>query len=121
MQLLAVEPGEIWDPHEHRRIVVEVRRREVDAAVVGDTDLLLLEVADAEHQHIVEAFAGVRIDGVGPLAAMEREGLAVHRVGRAAVVGQLAGRVRKRQRELVQVGHRRHGGSLPVHTKLIRG
>ena len=59
VELLAVEPGEVGDPHEHRRIVVEVRRREVDAAVVGEADLLLVEVADAEHQHVVEALAGV--------------------------------------------------------------
>ena len=65
VQLLAVEPCEVGDSHQHRRIVVEVRRREVDAAVVGEADLLLVEVADAEHQHVVETLSGVRVDGVG--------------------------------------------------------
>src|SRR6187399_1963219 len=46
IELLAVEPCEVGDPNEYRGIVVEVWCREVDAAVVGEADLLLVEVAD---------------------------------------------------------------------------
>src|SRR5690349_23956641 len=39
----------------------EVRRREIDAAVVREQELLLLEPGHAEHEHVVETLAGLRI------------------------------------------------------------
>ncbi len=35
LELVTVDPGEVRNPHENRRVSVEVWRREVDAAVVG--------------------------------------------------------------------------------------
>ena len=97
---------------QHRRVAVEVRGGEEDPAVVGEHQLLHVEVGDAEHQHVVEPLAGLGIERVGPAAALAAEELAVHLVGGPAVVGELLRRLRQRQRELVEVGHRRHAASV---------
>src|SRR6266511_3188852 len=55
---------------------------------------------------------GLRIERVAPTAAMAAEELAVDEVRGTRVVGHLLRRLRHRQRELVEVGHRRHGASL---------
>ena len=85
-----------------------MRRREVDAACVGQHQLLHVEVGDAEHEHVVEPLARLRIERVRPAAALKAEALAVDEVRRPSVVGDLFGRLRHRERELVEVGHRRH-------------
>ena len=86
--------------------------REEDAAVVGEHDLFLAEVGDAEHEDVRESLA-LGVDRVGPSAAVETEHLPVHEVRRPSVVGELLGRLRHGECELVEVGHRRHGGTLP--------
>jgi hypothetical protein len=85
------------------------RSREEDAAVLRDQKLLHTEIGDAEHQHIVESLAGRRIHRVAPAAAMAAEQLAVGEVSRPTVLGQLLRRLRQLERELVEIGHRRHG------------
>jgi hypothetical protein len=57
-----------------------VPRREIDATRIGEHQLLHVEVGDAEHQHVVEPLAGLRVDGVRTAAAPEAEPLAVHEV-----------------------------------------
>ena len=57
LQLLAVDAREIRDPHQHGRVAVEVRGREVDAALVGEHQVLHVEVGHAEHEHVGEALA----------------------------------------------------------------
>ena len=91
-----------------------MRCREEDAAGVREQELLRPEVGDAEHQHVVESLARVSVDRVAAALAMGAEELAVHEVGGTALVAHLPGRVRHRKRELVEVGHRRHGFTLPV-------
>ena len=59
-----------------------MRRREEDAAVVREDHLLLLEVGDAEDEHVVEPLAGLRVDRVGAAGAMEAEELVVDGVRR---------------------------------------
>src|SRR4030095_13765618 len=78
IQLVPIDTGEVWDPHQHRGIAVEVRRREVHDATVGEEELLHVEVGDAEHQDVVEALTRLRIDRVSSLAAMEAEHLPVY-------------------------------------------
>jgi hypothetical protein len=50
-----------------------MRRREEQAASIGEQELLHPQVGHAEHQHVVEPLAGVRIDGVTPAAPMARD------------------------------------------------
>ncbi len=107
LELVAVEAGEARDPNEDGRVAVEVRRGEVDPAGVGQHQLLHAEIGDAEHQNVVEPLARFRIDRVGAAAAMEAEDLAVHAILGPAV-GQLLRRLRQREGELVEIGHRRH-------------
>ena len=107
-QLVAVEPVEVGDAHEHGRVAVPVRRREVDAARVGEEQLLHAEVGDAEDEHVVEALARVGVDGVRPAAAVEAEHLAVHLVDGPPVLDLLR-RLGHAERELVEILHRRHG------------
>src|SRR3954467_7411596 len=65
LELVALEPRQLGDPNEHRRVAVEVRRREEDAAVIGEHQLLHVEVGNAEHQDVVEALAGLGIERIG--------------------------------------------------------
>src|SRR5438067_7983263 len=58
-QLFAVEPGEVGNAHEHGRVAVPVRRREMDAARIGDEHLFHAEVGNPEDEHIVEPLAGL--------------------------------------------------------------
>src|SRR4029077_16754770 len=99
-QLLTVEPVEIRDAHEHGRVAVPVRRREIDASRVGEKQLLHAEIGDAEGEHIVEPFARLRIDCVRAPAAMETEHLPVHLVDGTFVLDLLR-RLRHGERELV--------------------
>jgi hypothetical protein len=85
-----------------------VRRREEDAAVVGEDELLHVQVLDAEHEHVVETLAGGWIHGIGPAAPVEAEHLPVDEVGGPPVLRELLRRRRHREGELVEVGHRRH-------------
>src|SRR5262249_39151738 len=85
-QLVAVELAEVGDAHEHGRVAVPVRRREVDAAGVGEEHLLHAEIGNAEDEHVVEPLARVRIDGIRPPTPVEAEHLPVHLVDRAAVL-----------------------------------
>ena len=84
-----------------------MRCREVDAPRVGEQQLLHTEVGDAEHQDVVE-LACLGVDGILPLRPVQAERPAVHEVGRSTVGADLLRRVRQRERELVEVGHRRH-------------
>ncbi|MFY9578842.1 MAG: hypothetical protein WAQ33_05910 [Gaiellaceae bacterium] len=83
------------------------------SAIVGEHELLEPEVADAEHHDVVELLTGLRIDRVTPAAAMAAKQLAVNQVRRPPVVGRLLRGLRHRQRERVEVGHRRHRTTLP--------
>src|SRR5689334_5426863 len=94
LELVALEPRELRDPHQHRRVAVEVRSGEEDPAVVGEQELLHVEVGDAEHEHVVEPLAGGRIERVGSAAPLAAEELAVHLVRGAAVVRELLRRLR---------------------------
>ena len=76
-----------------------MRRREVDAAVVGEQKLLHVEVGDAKHEHVVEPLA-VLVDGIRPPAPVEAEHLPVHEVGGPTVLGDVFRRSRKGEREL---------------------
>ena len=82
------------------------------AAVVLEDSLLLACVRDAEHEHVGEPLARLAVDGVRPRAAMEAEELPVNRVRRSPVLDVLR-RLGHRERELVEVLHRRHGLTLP--------
>src|SRR5437764_14451069 len=108
-ELAEVEARKIRDPHEHGRVAVEVRRREVEASRVGEQELLHAEIGDAEHEHVVEPVAGLRVDRVCPAVAVHAVELAVHAVGGPAVLGDLLRRLRHRHRQLVEAGHGRHG------------
>jgi hypothetical protein len=107
-QLGPVEPSQIRDPDQHRRIPVEVRRREEQAARIGEHELLRLGPVDAEHQYVVEPLARRRIERVGAAAALQAERLPVHAIRRAPVAGQLLRHLGHRESELVEVAHRRH-------------
>jgi hypothetical protein len=109
LQLIAHEAREVGDAHQDGGVAVEVRRGEEHAALVGEQELLHTDVRDAEHQDVVEPLARLRIDRVAPAAAMEAEHLPVDEVRRPPVLGNLFGRLRQGERELVQVGHRAHG------------
>ena len=111
-ELLAVDAGEVADADEHGRVAVEVLRREVDAARVGEDQLLHVEVGDAEHQHVVEPLPRRRVEGVRPAAALQAEAPAVDEIRRPPVLGHLLRHLRQRERELVEVGHRGHARSL---------
>jgi hypothetical protein len=80
------EASELRDAHEHRGVAVEVRRREVDAAIVAEQQIFHVEVGDSEHEHVVEPLAGLGIKRVGPAAALAADELAVNAVGGPAVV-----------------------------------
>jgi hypothetical protein len=71
------------------------------------------QVGDAKHEDVVEPLARLGVERVGSAAALAAEQLAVGEVRRPAVLGDGLGRVRERQRELVEVGHGRHGETLP--------
>ena len=114
LELVPIDPLEVRDPHEHRGVPVEVRRREVDAAVVGEEEVLRVEVGDAEHEHVAEPLARLRVLRVRPPAAVEAVELPVHLVGGPLLVPQLLRRLRHRERQLVEVGHRRHVPTLPA-------
>ena len=92
-----------------------MRRREVDPAVVGQEQLFHVEICDAEHEDVVEPLAGLGIDRVRPARPLAAEQFPVDAVRRPAVVDLLR-HLRQRERELVEVGHRRHPlqlGTLP--------
>ncbi len=112
-QLVAVDVLEIRDAQQHGGIAVPVRRREEIAPGVGEQELLDIEVGDAKHEDVVEPFARVRVDGVGPRAPVEAKHLPVHEVRRPPVLGDLLRRLRQHERELVDVGHRRHASPSP--------
>ena len=57
----------------------------------------IAEVGDAEDEDVVEPVTRLRVDRVGPPAAVEAEELAVHRVRRAPVLGHLLRRQRHRE------------------------
>ena len=57
-----------------------MRRREEDAAIVGEHELLHIEIGDAEHQDVLEPLARLRVDRVRSPTAVEAEHLAVHEV-----------------------------------------
>ena len=118
VELLAVEPREVGDPHEHRRIVVEVRRREVDAAVVGE--------AGSASRRGRRRGTSARRRGARRCPGRRRRVRWLRWNTNALPCTVYAGRpssdtsqarLGQRQRELVQVGHRRHGGSLPCSHK----
>jgi len=111
-ELVAIELRKVGDADEHCRVSVEVRCREVDAARVGEHQLLHAEVFDSKHQHVVEPLSRRRVDGVWTAAALEAEALAVDEVRRPTVVGDLFRGLGQCERELVEVGHRRHAMSL---------
>jgi hypothetical protein len=52
------------------------------------------EIRDAEHEHVVEPLACVRIDRISTAAAVATDERPVHQVGRPAVVGQPIRRLR---------------------------
>ena len=108
-ELVAVHPPEVRDPQQHRRVAVEVRRREEQAARVGEQQLLLAEVRDPEHEDVVEPLPGLGVDRVGPLRAVAQEELAVHQVGGRPLAILPARRLGHRQSQLIEIGHRRHG------------
>ena len=85
-----------------------MRRREVDAAHVGDEHLLHAEIGDPEDENVVELLAGLRIDSVLPPPTVEAEHLLVHLVGRPAVLDLLRG-IGHGERERVEILHGRHG------------
>jgi hypothetical protein len=79
---------------------------------VGEHQLLHAEVFDSKHQHVVKPLSRRRVDGVWTAAALEAKALAVDEVRRPTVVGDLFRVLGQCERELVEVGHRRHATSL---------
>src|SRR3954452_7514842 len=70
LELVAFEPRELRDANQHRRVPVEVRRREEDPAAVGEQHLVAGEVGDPDHQRVVVPLAGLGIDRVGAGVAL---------------------------------------------------
>jgi hypothetical protein len=107
-QLFAVEQGELRDAHQHRRIALEVRRREEHVAAPREQQLLLVEIADAEHEDVGKPLARLLVERVGPPPAVEAEELPMDVVRGPSVLRHLLRDLRQRESELVEVGHRRH-------------
>ena len=108
-ELVPVEPLEVGDPDEHGGVAAEMRRREVDPALVGEQQLLHVEIGRAEHEHVGHALARLRVDRVRSLRAVEGERLSLGHVRGPAVLRHLLRRSGEGEGELVEVGHRRHG------------
>ena len=81
-QLRAAELAQMRDAERHRGIAVPVRRGEVDAAVVGEEELLHVRALDAEDEHVVEPFAGLRSSASGPASGGSRSTCRAEYVGR---------------------------------------
>jgi hypothetical protein len=94
------------DPHQHRSAAVPVRCREEDAAVVREHEVL--SRLSTQKTSTSEAAAG-GVDGVWPRRAMPAEDLSAHRVGGPALGVLAVVDLGQGTRELVHVGHRRHG------------
>ena len=113
-QLVSIEVGEVRDAEEHGWITVEMRCCEEEPAVVREHQLLHSEIGDAEHEHIVEPLARVRVDCILTEAAVEAKDLAVQEIRRSAVVRDFLRRLREREGKLVEVGHGRHRASFTL-------
>src|SRR4029077_9564764 len=72
-QLAAVDLFQVRDADQDGVVTVPVRRREEDAAGVGEDQLLLLGVRDAQDEDVLEPLAGLGVDRVRPGAAVEAE------------------------------------------------
>src|SRR5205814_594611 len=80
---------------------------EVNAARL-DEDVLDLQILDPKDEDVVEPLSRLGIERVGPAAAVETEGLAGNLVLRPAL-DQLLRHLGQRERERVEILHRRHG------------
>src|SRR5262245_56442867 len=72
-KLVALELGDATRPEEHRRVAAEVWRGEERRPVVLHERLLLGLGLDPEHDHVLVALSGRRIESVGSRSAEEDE------------------------------------------------
>lgn len=112
MQLATLEANQVRDPDQDGGVAGEVRRREKHASGIREDEVFLLQGIDAEHENVVEALPGHRVDGIRAAPTLEDESLAAAEVRRPSVLADLLHRLGKRQRELVEIGHRRHARSI---------
>src|ERR1043166_1449297 len=92
-ELLAVEPFEIRYANQNGRVALEVRRREVDPAGIGQQQFFHVQVFNAEHEDVVQPLTCLRVHRVRPPPAVDQATLAVAEGARPAVVRDLLRRL----------------------------